>query len=145
MTWIIGSFLVTSGALTRILQHVRALRSNRKEITWWEPRDQIWTECRESESSEGHAADQVVSDEIPRGCKRWHPLAPGRWYGKKKSSLWVYVSPSISQLTTNWWTLFENKAWEIHIFIKKCVSFVHYLWLCFRLDLYYGYTTGMQK
>ena len=28
-----------------------------------------------------------VSDELARGCKRWHPLAPGRGYGKKKSSL----------------------------------------------------------
>ena len=34
----------------------------------------------------------------------------------------------------------ENKVWEIHIFIKKCVcSFIevrHYVWLCFCLYLY---------
>ena len=34
----------------------------------------------------------------------------------------------------------ENKVWEIHIFVKKCVcSFIgvrHYLWLCLRLYLY---------
>ena len=29
-----------------------------------------------------------VSDELARGCKHWHPLAPGSRYGKKKSSLW---------------------------------------------------------
>ena len=60
----------------------------------------------------GHAADQVVSDELARVCKRRHPLAPGRRYGKKKKkySLWVCVSPPISQLVTS-------------------------------LNLYYGYTT----
>ena len=26
-----------------------------------------------------------ASDELARGCKHWHPLAPGRRYGKKSS------------------------------------------------------------
>ena len=40
-------------------------------------------------------SEVIFSDKLSRGCKRWHPLAPGRRYGKK-SSLWVYVSPSVS-------------------------------------------------
>ena len=31
---------------------------NRNETTGWKSRGQIWTECRESESSQGHAAGQ---------------------------------------------------------------------------------------
>ena len=55
---------------------------------------------RQSAENRSRARDtqpiRGVSDELARGCKRWHPLAPGRRYGKKKSSLWVYVSPPIS-------------------------------------------------
>ena len=58
-----------------------------------------------------------VSDELARGSKRWHPLASRRRYGKKKSSLWVYVSPSISQLTTNCGPLSRIK-WEIYFYKK---------------------------
>ena len=89
--------------------------------------------------------DRVQRIAVERGtracnwCKRWHPLAPGRIYGKKKSSLWVYVPPSISQLTTNDWPLFENKTRDI--FLLRCVfvhslKFVNYVWLCFHLYLY---------
>ena len=61
-----------------------------------------------------------------------HPLAPRR-YGKK-SSLWVYVSPSISQLTSNSERLMRIK-WEIYF--HKEVCFVRSLNCVNR-----GYTTS---
>ena len=66
-----------------------------------------------------------VSDELARGCKRWHPLAPGRRYGKKKSSLWVYVSPAISQLTTNSGAFLRIK-WEIYFYKEVLRSFIEF-------------------
>ena len=56
---------------------------NRKETTWWEPRGQIWTECWELQSSEGHTAEQKHPWQACKGV-----LASGKQYGKKKSSLW---------------------------------------------------------
>ena len=104
---------------------------NRKETTWWEPRGQIWTKWRESESSVGHAADQVDSDELARGCKHWHPPTPGRRYGKKKSSLWVHVSLSISQLTTNC-GLFSRIKWEIYFYKEVFRLFIEFRKSCMR-------------
>ena len=69
-----------------------------------------------------------VSDELARGCKRWHPLAPRRRYGKKKSSFWVYVSLSISQLTTNGGPLLRIK-WGIY-FYKVFRSLIEFCSLC---------------
>ena len=81
-----------------------------------------------------------VSDELARGCKRWHSLAPGRGYEKKKSSLWVYVSPSISQLTTNSGPLMRIK-WEIYFHKEVCfvhslslISFIEVCKSCMRLQ-----------
>ena len=45
----------------------------------------------------------------------------------------IYVSSSISQLTTNSGPF---RAWNERYFCKKWVSFVHYRWLCFRLYMY---------
>ena len=59
-----------------------------------------------------------VYDELARWCKRWHPLAPGTSYGKKKSSLWVYFFPSISQ-TNNSDPLMKIK-WEIYVHKEGC-------------------------
>ena len=76
-----------------------------------------------------------VSDELARGCKRWHPLAPGRRYGKKKSSLWIYNLSIYLSTTTN-----LKIKWEIYFYKQVC--FVRpYLWLYFRLYYHYGYTT----
>ena len=69
-------------------------------------------------------------------CKGGEALAPpGSWkkiWDKKKSPLWVYVSPSISQLTTNCGPLLRIK-WEIYFYIEKCfvrsLNCVLSLWL----------------
>ena len=70
-----------------------------------------------------------VSDELARGFKRWYPLASGKKYGKKPS-LWVYISTSISQLTTNWGS-FSRIKWEIY-FLKMC--FIEVCKSCVRLQ-----------
>ena len=63
---------------------------------------------------------------LPRGCKRWHSLAPGRRYGARWCPLSQYISVHLSlKFTTKLCALFENK-WERYIFIKKCVSFVRW-------------------
>ena len=59
---------------------------------------------------------------LARGCKRWHPLEPVRRYGKK-SSLWVYVSPSISRLTKTYGP-FSRLNWEIYIYKEMFRSFI---------------------
>ena len=107
MPWIFGSFLVTPCALTschvvinKMDSTIRALRSNRC-VTGRRPRDDNYAvRFRQSAENCSLARDSQpirgVSDKLARGCKRWHSLAPGRRYVKKKSSLRVYVSPPIS-------------------------------------------------
>ena len=79
---------------------IRALRSNRC-VTGRRSRDGNHA-VRSRLSAENHSRardtqpTRGVSGELAKGCKRWHPLAPRRRYGKK-SSLGVYVSPLISQ------------------------------------------------
>ena len=150
MPWIFDSFLVTPCALTscHVLiskqdNTIRALGYNK-----W-PCDENhavrFRQCAENRSrARNTQPNRGVSDKLARGCKPWHPLAPGRRYEKKKSSLWVYVSLSISQLTTNDGPLFENKTRDISLLRSvffRSLKFVNYIWLCFRLYLYYGYTT----
>ena len=130
MTWIFGSFLVTPCGLasSHILitkqeddSTIRALGYNRC-VTGRRPRDENHA-GRFRQSAENHSQVRdlqpvrSISDELARGCKRWHPLDPGRRYGKKKSALWVYVYPFISQLTTTEGP-FENKVWEICCFFS---------------------------
>ena len=123
---------------------------NRKENTWWEPRGQIRTECQESQSSVGHAADQRGLWRAWKGVKELAPT--GSW--KKKSSLSQYMSLHLSlkqQLTVG---PFMNKRRNIFLFIKiyfffyfcfLCSSmFVNHVRLCFRLYLYCGYTAAVQ-
>ena len=126
MTWIFGSFLLTPRALTscHILiskqeddSTIRAVGYNRCVIGRT-PRDENHAvKFRQSAENRSRVRDtqpiRGVSDELARGCKRWQPLAPRRRSRKKKSSLWVYVTPSLSQLTTNDGLLFENKMRDI--------------------------------
>ena len=130
MPWIFGSFLVTPCALTSCYvviskqeSTIRALRSNRC-VTGRRPRDENHAvRFGQSAENRSQALDtkpiRGVSDELARECKRWHPLAPGRRCGKKKSSLWVYVSPSISQITSNSGPLMRIK-WEIYFHQEVC-------------------------
>ena len=100
MSWIFGSFLVTPCVLSssHILisrqeddSRIRALGYNRC-VTGRRPCDENHAvRFRQSAENRRRARDtqptRGVSDVLARGCKRWHPLAPGRRYGKKKSSL----------------------------------------------------------
>ena len=123
---------------------IRALRSSRC-VTGRRSRDENHAvRFRQSVENRSPARDtqltRGVSDELSRGCKRLHPLAPGRRYGKKKSSLWVYVSPPNSHTPQKTSTLSRIKC-ERYIFLSRSVfvrslKFVNYVRLCFRLYMY---------
>ena len=95
MTWIFGSFQVTPCALASC--HVviskqeddsiiSAVGYNRC-VTGRRPRDENHA-VRFRPRAENHSqAIRGVSDKFAREWKCWHALAPGRRYGKKKSSL----------------------------------------------------------
>ena len=131
MPWIFGSFLVIPCALTSCHvvinkqgSTIRAPVYNRC-VTGRRPRDEKHAvRFRDSAENNSRARDtqliRGVSDELASGCKRWHTLAPGRRYGKKKSSLWVYVSPPISHTPQN------HQPFREHILerVDAC-SFVH--------------------
>ena len=98
MPWIFGSFLVTPCALTscHVLTSkqdstIRSLRLKRC-VTGRRPRDEnhaLRFEHSAKNCSRARDTQPIrgVSDELARGCKRWHPVTPGRRYGEKKSSL----------------------------------------------------------
>ena len=130
MTWIFGSFLVTPCVLTSC-HAVRSYQrydstSGHLGTTGVQPEGDhvmrstrsVLDRGRESELSVGHATDQRCLS-LQGGCKRSHPQAPGRRYGKNKSSLWVYVSLSISQLTTNSGP-FSRIKWKIYFYKEVC-------------------------
>ena len=92
--------------------HVARFRQSAENCSW----------ARDTQPTRG------ISDKLARGCKHWHPLAPGRRYGKKSSLIHHRnINP------------FENKVWEIYILIKKCVRLfigVRKLWLIMFLLVY---------
>ena len=137
MTWIFGSFLVTPCALTSCHavkckqgydSTIRAVGYNRS-VTGRRPRDENcafrFRERRESQSSEGHAAAQ-----------RYLGLQAGDSRRKiwEEEVLFLSICLSIYLSNNNCGSLPRMK-WEI-FFIKKCVSFVH--WISYY---HYGYTT----
>ena len=141
MPWIFGSFLVTPCAWQAVTYWLvnRTARSEHSVWTgvWPEGGENHAVRFRESAENRCRARDSQptkgVSDELTRACKCWHPKSPGRRYGKKKSSLWVYVSPPTSH------TPEKHKKCGRYIFLKKCVrSFVEVrkFCLCFRLYMY---------
>ena len=94
MPWIFGSFLVTQCALTSC--HVviskqdntmRALGPNRY-VTERRTRDENHAVRfgRVQRIAVERGTRRDVSNEPARRCKCWHPLAPERRHGKKKSS-----------------------------------------------------------
>ena len=74
------------------------------------------------------------------------------WYGRGRT--WVNIAVHLCLnlfLTHNKYHLFENKVWEIYIFIKKCIRsllksslqlimFPH-IFVYVYVEVYYGYTT----
>ena len=96
---------------------------NRKETTWYENhvvrfRHWVHWESRVEPKirSRSEALGRLWRYGLQGGCKRWHPLAPGRRYGARRTPpLWVNVSPSFSQTYTNCVPTSRIK-WERYIF-----------------------------
>ena len=140
MTWIFGSFLVTPCALTSgqvvISKQVdgtvsgpagRAGVQPEGDHVIWEPRSQILPKCRElgvepGIGSRSEASRMSLMIWLVRGCKRWHPLAPGRRLGPRRSPLSEYMSIHLSlKLTTNFVPL-SGMEREREIFIYTSSS-----------------------
>ena len=128
---------------------IRALRLNRC-VTGRRSCDENHV-VRFRQSAENHSRarntqpTRGVFDELARGCKRWHTLAPGRRYGMKKSSLWVYVSPLISHTPKKHQPFQELNVRDIYFYKEEC-SFIHWslfglVWfLCFNgISTFVGY------
>ena len=144
MPWIFGSFLVTSChvVISKQGSTIRSVGYNRC-VTGRRLRDENHA-VRFGQSGENSSRAwntqpiRGVSDELARRCKRWHPLTPGRRYGKKNSSLLVYFSPSTFQLTTNCGP-FSRIKWETYFYKEVFRSFIEVrksLWLynkCFDI------------
>ena len=130
MPWLFGSFLVTSRALKSC--HVVISKQGSRVHTGDENHAVRFGQSAENQSRAWDTPSiRVVSAYM--GVKTLAPQAPGKRYRKKKSSLWVYVSPSISQLTTNWGAFSRIKR---EIYFDKEVCFVRSLNCVNR-----GYTT----
>ena len=74
------------------------------------------------ESSQGYAADRGISvvsnDTAWKGVQALAPpSSKKKIWGKKKSPLWVFVSPSISQIYNKLCAPFENKMRERDFFL----------------------------
>ena len=62
---------------------------------------------------------------LTRRCKHWHPLAPGRRYGTKRSPLSEYMSLHLSLTYNKQCVPFENKMREIYFYKEVCfISFI---------------------
>ena len=91
---------------------------NRKETTWYE-NHAVWfrQSSQNRASSQGYAADQG------RLCRLWRYGLQGSAsvgsrktiWGKKKSSFWVYVSPSLSQTYNKLCAPFEDNMRDIFL------------------------------
>ena len=143
MTWIFGSFLVTLCALAswHILiskqdddSAIRAVGHNRC-VTGMRPRNENnAVRFRQPAENRSRARDtqpiRGVSDELARGCKRWHPPGSGKKIWEEEVlSLSICHSTHLS-LTTEISTLSGIKC-ERHIFINRCVrSFIEVRKLC---------------
>ena len=128
MPWIFGLFLVTPCVLTsfHVVRNkqdstIRALRSE-GDYMRRTTRSYLDTECRESQSSEGHAADPR---RIWWACKEVQALAPpDSWkkiWEQEVISLSICFSTHLSH-TTETSTLSRIKC-ERYIFIKCVRSF----------------------
>ena len=149
MTWILGSFLVTSCHVVISKggwKYVRVGRSSRC-ATGRGPRDRRTTRSDlDSQSNQSRVEPGICS----RSDASLQALAPPgsrkKIWGKKKSPLWVYVSPSISQIYNKLCAPFENKMREIYFYKEVCfvrsLKFVLYLWLCSWLGLWEVYNTN---
>ena len=117
--------------IRRCHRQLRELDTGRPE---WEPANRLRTVAL----SDPRLSNPSHDAEDNSGC-----------YGQEKGWVNMAVCPCLHSSLTHNRTInpFENKVWEIHIFIKKCVRpFIedrNYLWLYFHLYLYLynDYTT----
>ena len=102
-------------------QCVGAVRSNRC-VTGRRPHDNYAVRFRQRQRIRSRArGTQLIRGVrsslmtwLARGCKRWHPLAPRRRYGTRRSPLSEYISLHLSlKLRTNCGPLSRIK-WEIY-------------------------------
>ena len=133
MTWIFGSFQVTPCAL--ISCHILICKQeddgapgHSGRVTGrWSHDENHAVSFRQRAENRSRAKDtqpiRGVSDELARGCKRWHRLAPGRRYGKKSSYEYISLHPSLTHHRNI--NPFENKVWEIYLYKEVC-SFLHW-------------------
>ena len=132
MTWIFGSFLVTPWALTSchvvINKQGDDSASGQSDQTGVKPEgDHVITKRSDLDREqriESRAGDRqpirgvldVSDDTAYKGVQALAP--PGsrkKIWDKKKSPIWVYVSPSISQTNNKQWSPFENKMRDIFL------------------------------
>ena len=69
-----------------------------------------------------------LTTRLAQGCKRWHPLAPWRRYGTRRSPLSEYMSLHLFlKLTTNCGPLSRIK-WEIYFYKEVFRSFIDWVY-----------------
>ena len=135
MTWIFGSFLVTLCALTSchvvISKQGMKVRQDGGCVTRRRPHDNHAVRFRQKAENRSRARNtQPVRGFKPfddTACTGVQALAPPgsrkKILDKKKSPLWVYISPSISQLISNGGLLSRIK-WEIYFYKEGFRSFI---------------------
>ena len=154
MLWIFGSFLVTPCALTSCHvviskqdSMIRALRYNRC-VTGRRPCDENHV-VRFGQSAENHSrvwetqSIRLSLTSLQGGASIVNPWLLEEDMERSPPSEYMALHPSITHHRNI--NPFENKV--RYIFIKKCVRLfieVRKLCLCFRLYLYYSYTTDCQ-
>ena len=151
MLWIFGSFQVTSCALTssyivigkqgstiRTVEYNKSVTGRRSCV------ENHAVRCEQSAENLSRARDTLPSRGFEpsddTACKGVQAVAPSgsrkKGWDKKKSPLGVYVSPSISQLTTNSEILMRRK-WEICFHSEVCfirsLKLVYYVW-CYSIN-----------
>ena len=124
---------------------------NREETTWYENHVVRFRQSVQSESrvepgirSRSEALVSSLTIRLARGCKYWHPLAPGRIYGARRSLLSGYISLHLSLKLTIICVPLSRIKWERYIFIKKCVSLIEFRKSCLIISLMNPYETIQQ-
>ena len=144
MTWIFGSFLVTPDTLTSCHAVISKQGSTIRVLGY----NRCVTGRRQRDENQAVRFGQIVENQSRawdtqpirgvsacKGVQALAPLTSGRRYGKKKSSLWVYVSPSISQLTTNCGP-FSRIKWEIYFYKEVFRSFIEFRIIIMTIQQY---------
>ena len=142
MTWIFSSFLVTLCALVNC--HILISKQendgtqgiqveqvcNQKGNTWWEPCSEIYRVQRIAVERGTRSQPEVSLTSLQGGASIGTSWLLEEDMGRR-SLLSEYMSlhPSLTHHRNI--NPFENKVWEIYIFIKKCVhSFIEVCKLC---------------